>query len=451
MLKTIKHLLKKMIVRLPGQGWWLISAYRKSSLLKRRALVKYRSLSNNGSLPDSEQIFWIDPQRVINHTNYLNNNNSRPFADRVFNPALDKGKVYGGNWDIATNKFSDLEIYSALDARINNAVEWKDTDYYQNMLKRITEGKGLWGCESKEDLERRCSYLDDLIHSIRLNGYQLNHTVTLESENIDICSKDREFSEEVSVNIGRKGEYLFQDGRHRLAIAQILGIKKIPVKVLVRHKQWHEFRQFIISMTEGVGGASKDGALYQLAIHPDLSDIPASHGCKDRLSAIEKNLTKRQGTLLDVGTNLGYFCHKLEEIGFECFAIEYSPDIAIAADKLRESEGKNFKIITGDLYDVSFKPPLKDRKFDVVLLLSVIHHSLKKKEDYIRLQNWLNKLDTDEIFFEPHNPDEIQMQTAYKNYNESEFVQFILDNTSLNSATMIHKCDDGRNIYRLNK
>jgi hypothetical protein len=451
MLNKIKYLLKNLIAVLPGQGWWLITAYRKLGLLKRRALVKYRSLSNNDSLPSSEHVYWIDPQRVNNHTNYLNNDNSKPFSDRVFNPVLDKGKVYGGNWDISTNKFSDLEIYRALDARINNAVEWKNTDYYQDMLMRIAEGEGLWGCQSKEDLEKRCSYLDDLIHSIKQKGYKLNHAITLESEDADLCSKDGKLSEEVSVNIGRKGEYLFQDGRHRLAIAQILGIKIIPVKVLVRHKQWNEFRQFIYSMTEGVGGASKDGALYQIAIHPDLSDIPASHGCEDRFNAIKKNLTERQGSLLDVGTNLGYFCHKFEDIGFECIAIEYSPDIAIAAEKLRESEGKTFKVITGDLYDVAYKPPLKDNKFNVVLLLSVIHHSLKKKEDYILLKNWLKTLDTDEIFFEPHNPDEIQMQAAYKNYNESEFVQFILDNTSLNNATMIHKCDDGRNIYKLNK
>ena len=152
-----------------------------------------------------------------------------------------------------------------------------------------------------------------------------------------------------------------------------------------------------------------------------------------------------------MGTNLGYFCHKLEDIGFKCYAVEYSPDIAVAADKLRESEGKTFKVIAGDLYDVSNNAPLKDMKFSVVLLLSVLHHSLKRKENYIRLENWLANLDTDEIFFEPHNTDEPQMQAAYKNYNEHEFVQFILDNTGLTSATMIHKCNDGRNIYHLKK
>jgi hypothetical protein len=402
-------------------------------------------------LPDSEYIFWIDPQRVMMHTNYVKGDINKPFVDRVFDPVLDKGKVYGGDWDKTTYRFSDLEIYKALEARINNNAEWKDTDYYKDMLRRIQIGKGLWGCQSKEDLDKRCSYLDDLINSIKENGYKLNHTVTIDSEDANTFSKDKELSEEVSVNISRTGEYLFQDGRHRLAIAQILRVESIPVKVLVRHKQWAEFRQFIHSMTDGVGGASKDGSLYQIAIHPDLSDIPASHGCEDRFNAIEKTLTRRQGTLLDVGTNLGYFCHKLEDVGFDCYGVEHSPDIAFAAAKIRDAEGKMFKVVAGDLYDVCNKPPLKRKRFDVVLILSVLHHSLKRKEDYIRLKTWLKTLDVDVIFFEPHNPDEAQMQTAYKNYNEDEFVQFILENTRLGQATMIHKCEDGRNIYRLNK
>jgi hypothetical protein len=448
MLKKIKRVLKNVISTLPG-GWWIIATYKKLGLLKRRLLVKYRTSSNADWLPNSESVFWIDPQRIKMHTNYVKNGNSKPFKDRVFDPLLDKGKIYAGDWDVTSYKFSDLKIYKALHARINKTEEWKETDYYHDTLSRIESGTEPWGCHTKEELDQRCSYLDDLINSIKEKGYKLNHTIKLESEDVSMHGKDKELSEEVSVNISRTGEYLFQDGRHRLAIAQILNIKKIPVKVLVRHKKWAEFRQFIYSMIEGDGGGSKAGALYQIAIHPDLLDIPASHGCEDRFDAIDKNLIKREGTVLDVGANLGYFCHKLEDIGFQCYAVEHLPDIAIAADKLRESEGKSFRVLTGDLYNLAYKTPLKDKKFDVVILLSVLHHSLKRKEDYNRLVIWLKTLDADEIFFEPHNPDEAQMRTAYKNYNEDEFVQFILDNTTLNNATKIHTCDDGRNIYHI--
>lgn len=449
-LSRMKQIAKKIITMLPGEGWFLISLYRKLGLIKRIIIVKYHNITRESILPESEKVFWIDPSRIKMHTNYQQSGINTPNEDRVFDPINDKSKIYSGDWDIAEYKFSDLDVYKAFEARINKGEEWVATAYYINMLKQIEAGNGRWGCKNKEDLVKRCSYLDSLIESIKKDGYKLNHEIKLDFEDTNF-SKDENLSEEVSVNISRKGEYLFQDGRHRLAIAQILKINKIPVKVLVRHKQWVEFRQFIYSMTEGVGGASKHGALYQIPIHPDLMDIPASHGCEDRMNAIEENLTKRSGTLLDVGTNLGFFCHKFEDIGYDCYAIEHTPDIAVVTDKLRESEGKKFKVIAGDLYDVAYKPPLKNMKFDVVLLLSVVHHSLKKKEGYTRLKDWLNTLDVEEIFFEPHNPSEVQMQTAYKNYQEDEFVQFILDNTKLCNSEVIHKCDDGRRIYRLFK
>ena len=449
MVRKFKRLFKYVILTLPGQGRWIINLYRKYGLLKRRMLVKYRSLFNKNSFPGSEVVFWLDPKRIKMHTNYVKKNIYIPFEDRVFNPVLDKGKIHSGEWDITDFRFSDLNIYKALHARINSDGRWEETDYYLDMLKRIEKGHGLWGCQTKEDLDKRCTYLDDLIQSIKENGFKLNYTIKLDGEDACAHGKDKELSEEVSVNIGRNGEYLFQDGRHRLAIAQILGIKSIPVKVCVRHKQWVEFRQFIGSMTEGAGCASRDGTLYQIAVHPDLCDIPASHGCEDRFNAIDKNLVIRKGTLLDVGANLGYFCHKFEDVGFDCYAVEHSPDIAVAAEKIRESEGKKFKVITGDLFDVSYKYPLKGMKFNVVLLLNILHHLIKRKEDHIQLVNWLKTLHVDEIFFEPHNSDEAQMQGAYKNYNENEFVQFILDNTVLNRASKIHKCDDGRNVYHL--
>ena len=251
MLKKIKRLLRNLITSLPGQGWWIISIYRKLGLLRRHLLVKYRALTNADWMPNSELVFWIDPMRIAMHTNYMKNGKEKPFKDRVFDPLLDKGKIYAGDWDITDYKFSDLKIYQALSARINNSVDWKETEYYHDMLNSIESGIEAWGCHTQEDLDKRCSYLDSLINSIKEKGYKLNHTIKLESEDDCMYSKDKELSEEVSVNISRNGEYLFQDGRHRLAIAQILGIEQIPVKVLVRHKKWAEFRQFIYSMIEG--------------------------------------------------------------------------------------------------------------------------------------------------------------------------------------------------------
>ena len=58
-----------------------------------------------------------------------------------------------------------------------------------------------------------------LFQSIVTNGYVQNE----EDRCVEVC-------------IGREGEYLFVDGRHRLAIALYLKIEKIPVEVMYKHQ-----------------------------------------------------------------------------------------------------------------------------------------------------------------------------------------------------------------------
>jgi hypothetical protein len=76
--------------------------------------------------------------------------------------------------------------------------------------------------------------LDALIESIRKKGYLRNSNCYIEGEKKGV----RGNFEEITVNIGRDGRYLFQDGRHRLSIALLLGVKQIPIKVLVRHEKY---------------------------------------------------------------------------------------------------------------------------------------------------------------------------------------------------------------------
>jgi hypothetical protein len=57
------------------------------------------------------------------------------------------------------------------------------------------------------------------------------------------------------------------------------------------------------------------------------------------------------------------------------------------------------------------------------------------------------KLHPLEVVFEAQKYDEPQMKGAYINFNEKDFVDFILSNSVLNDSKIIFNCDDGRNIY----
>jgi len=83
---------------------------------------------------------------------------------------------------------------------------------------------------------------------------------------------DTGFLEEICVCIGRDGDILFgNSGWHRLAMARISALDRIPVRVMLRHRKWQEVREQFFKYI------SKDeplpNELKSYVNHPDLIDI----------------------------------------------------------------------------------------------------------------------------------------------------------------------------------
>jgi hypothetical protein len=184
-------------------------------------------------------------------------------------------------------------------------------------------------------------------------------------------------------------------------------------------------------------------------VHPDLQDIPFAHDCEDRFAAIAKSAGHGSGALLDIGANLGFFCHGFETLGYSCIAVERLPEYARAADVIRIAEDKTFKIIGKDLFAAWSSDQLKDRHYSVVLALNIFHHFLKHQDTFEQFSRWLRELSAESMYFEPHCSEEPQMVGAFRNFTEQEFVSFILEHTQFNHAELLHRCADGRPIYRL--
>ncbi len=181
-------------------------------------------------------VFWIDPFLIERHTRFV-----RPgtddWEDWVFDQNGPVDGVQDGDWDRGGHKVEEMRICRAIEARIRYGNPWEGTEYYRTIIGQIRTGRFVWNCRTEEDVQRRCAYLDDLIESMRRHGYRLNHEVVLSGED-RVVKSFRDRGNEITVNIGRNGEFLFQDGRHRLATARALGIGAVPVRVLVRHAAW---------------------------------------------------------------------------------------------------------------------------------------------------------------------------------------------------------------------
>jgi SAM-dependent methyltransferase len=395
-------------------------------------------------MPDPRTVYWIDPMRIHLHTSLKTD--SPDWEAWVFAQRGRIRTVQDGEWDVSELRVADMRVCRAVDARINNGASWQSSDYYQTAIRDIEAGRHVFACKDRSDFDRHCVELDKLIESIAKTGYQ-------ESSRLDdTASIDSSLGhQEIIVNISREGFPLFQDGRHRLAVARTLKINRIPVQILVRHEEWQAFRSFMQRMARGSGGAAKEGFLYQDPIHFDLGDIPALHGCEDRWEAMSANLPAGSGAALDIGCNLGYFCHGLERKGYSPIGVEYLPDIAYAAQKIARAEKMKFKIVEGDILSDETKVSIGDGEFAVVVAVNIFHHFIKTEAGFKRLERFMKDLNCRTMFFESHHPDDPQMQGAYMNPTPAEFAQKIGEWGRFQFISPIYSAADGRTIFALSR
>ena len=116
--------------------------------------------------------------------------------------------------------------------------------------------------------------------------------------------------------------------------------------------------------------------------------------------------------------------------------------------KLRDIEGKKFKIINKSIFEMK-----NLGEFDIVIALNIFHHFLREKKLYFKLIKFLKSLKIEVMFFQPHDPKEEIMQSAYINYDNRQFVDFIIKFSCLNKFLLLNEKVDGRNrlIYKLIK
>lgn len=410
-----KHLLRK-------------NPYLRSVIRKARFALWKNKIAFISNLHSDEKainpLLWVDPKKIMKVG--VGWGKYKKYNKRF--------KIVRGNWDLNTMPFEHLDVYQAFKLRFIHGLKWEDTSYYKSFLDRISKGEKLYGIINKEELTKRLENLDDLFENIRKYGYKMQQQLLGDRYN-------PYFIDEVSVRISRYGEFLFEDGRHRLAIAKILGLKKIPILVTRRHRDWHLLREQILYYAKRCRG----GKTYQPLTHPDLTDIPSSHG-DIRFNLIRSNLQLKNGSLLDIGANWGYFCHRFEEEGFHCCAVEKSWQNFYFLNKLRIAECRRFTVVHTDILNI-----LEKNEYDVVLALNVFHHFLKTRNDYENLIKFLQRLRSKVIFFEPHLTDEAQMQGAFKNFNCEDFVRFVANHTGLRSYKCIGYGEEGRPLFKMTR
>ncbi len=202
--------LKKVVVEL--FDYITISIYQKKS----KKLLKNKDINF-----DYNKTYWLDPKRI----RYVSLKEF--FIDKY------RGEIIGGDWDLLEKSFEDLDLYVAFKERFIEGKKWETTVFYSRTLNEIKQGIIHYSCKNKNDLDNRFRRDEMLYETIKNNGYKSQQELQSKNKYSSILVED-----EIAVNIGRNGDFLFNNGSHRLAIAKLLNIPKIPVKITVRHPQW---------------------------------------------------------------------------------------------------------------------------------------------------------------------------------------------------------------------
>ena len=256
--------------------------------------------------------------------------------------------------------------------------------------------------------------------------------------NIFKMNPDQIEDDDLMVAIDRNGNPLFvQNGSHRLSICKILGIKKIPVRIYVRHTEWEKTRDYIFNECNKFWS----GKTYQQIPHPDFDEIETM--CSDvRFDIIKNNTSLPIGsTLVDIGSLFGNICYQAELEGFNCTAIEIDNKYLNVMRRLHKSYEMNYKIIEESFFDVEFD-------FDIIVAFNIFHHFLKTEDLYNKLRNFLNSIKFKELFIQVHSINESQMKSAFLNLTPEEFINFIKTETNKNEVEYLYELN-GRKIYKI--
>lgn len=375
---------------------------------------------------DDLSLLYVSPASIQSTINQFD-------ATLTGNAVWHIGSVSAGDWDLLGVPVKEHDqVFEILAAHIDQNNPFNEIPQFQARVYQIEQGKIVDSCTTPAEYHQRWQDIVTLYKTIQNDGYKTQ--AELGSNNP---------LDEIRVQIGRKGDFLFEEGLHRLAIAQHLQLPLIPVLVTRRHADWNALRSAVLKIV------IQRGFIHQPFDHPDLDSLPQLYGNEmaataryghERWRLISHSLPIQNGTVLDIGAYFGYFDHRLENLGFRCIALEPDRENLEVLRLYKTMFRKKFEIWPESLFDI------KSFEFDIVLALNIFHHLVRTKFDYESLVDFLSQLKCQALYLEP---DANKSLDAYRHFSDLEFVHFVQKYTGLKNSQFLGTAEEGRPVYLL--
>ena len=170
--------------------------------------------------------------------------------------------ILPGDWDLQVRLVDGTNKHRSVAQHFRDGVPWERTDIFVNRYaKHIARGLRPRGARTLDELREFYErHIDPLHESIRRRGFVL---AAHRDGTVDIPH----------VHVARDGRLLLGDnGNHRLAIARLVNVRRIPCFVRARHLEWQRVRTLVARHGPDRCWRFVDPAL---ATHPDLADLLA--------------------------------------------------------------------------------------------------------------------------------------------------------------------------------
>jgi len=184
--------------------------------------------------------------------------------------------IVDGDWDKNVVLWENKSMFDMFCEHFNKGVEWEKTERFKEMVSRLEHNGSITvlDCppeeQSKELYLEYLYYMDELYESIKKGGYKSQKQLSAEADFFD-----RGFSHpalnEIQVYIGRDGDFISYSGQHRICLAKILNLNKIPVRTRLRHADWQMKREAIKSKRAIC--SDKNENITKYLSHPEVQDL----------------------------------------------------------------------------------------------------------------------------------------------------------------------------------
>jgi len=223
----------------------------------KREKIKYQTYYNFGRYYHAPiwpfKIYWIKSSQ-INHISQ--------------NIECEIPSIQSGDWDLNKEPINDNVVYESFISHFEKDIKWENTEYYKKIESKVKQDSHTWkGCNNINEVKNRLVAYDELYKVVKTEGFksqfELREKNLLNDELMKLRYHPPEL-EDIAMNLSRSGEYMLSNGLHRVSVAKIIGIDKIPIRVRHRHKFWQQTRDKVYTGQK---------VPYSIRNHPDLEQL----------------------------------------------------------------------------------------------------------------------------------------------------------------------------------